>query len=645
MKNLKGKSKVWSHFSLKRKKETNEIAENVAVCDRCHTLVKYSGGTTNLTTHLERHHKILKTSASQSSGAVSGTSSFVKTEQPKVYELFNKSAAYKSDSARAKLVTLKIGRFIVKDLRPFSVVSNQGFRDLVHTLDPKYVIPSRTYFSDTVIPDMYEQVKTEVLASLSKATQVSLTTDGWTSRATESYITITSCHITEDWTFQNYVLQTRYIGESHTGQNIANVLSQAIIEWGLPGHPALVSDNAANMLVAARELGSNPHLPCYAHTLNLAVQKGIKTRSIDRLLGRIRRVVAFFHRSTTAAAVLKAKCKLLNLREVKLIQDVSTRWNSAVDMLERFLELQPAVYATLISREIKSKEKDNIATLSEDDITLAENAMAVLVPLRTVTTALCSESMPTASLIMPLQKKLLTKELVCTESDAESVKQLKTTISDDLRPRYSAQKEFLEETSLLDPRFKTSYLTEEEGFIVITRVTSEAANAPVIIKKEPGVNTAAPAAVPPQEPPLPQLDQDPIADVRQEQAGPSDVTDVSVDPEDTKPVGLASFLEDVIITKTEKATKTKLDQAKQEMEVYMNSDMLNLKTDPLLWWREHSWRFPLLSALAKQRLSVPATSVPSERVFSTAGDILSAQRAAMGADKVDMLIFLKKNMP
>lgn len=66
-------------------------------------------------------------------------------------------------------------------------------------------------------------------------------------------------------------------------------------------------------------------------------------------------------------------------------------------MLERFLELQPAVYATLVSKDLKSKEKDTIATLSEDDITLAENVMTVLVPLRTVTTALCSESMPTAS--------------------------------------------------------------------------------------------------------------------------------------------------------------------------------------------------------------------------------------------------------
>ena len=104
-------------------------------------------------------------------------------------------------------------------------------------------------------------------------------------------------------------------------------------------------------------------------------------------------------------------------------------------------------------------------------------------------------------------------------------------------------------------------------------MTSEAANAPVIIKKDSGVNTAAPAAVPLQE--HPQLNQNLIADVRQKQAGPSSVTDMSGDPDDTKPVGLASFLEDVIITKTEKATKSKLDQAKQEMEVYMNSDMLN----------------------------------------------------------------------
>ncbi|KAF3840009.1 hypothetical protein F7725_018726 [Dissostichus mawsoni] len=41
---------------------------------------------------------------------------------------------------------------MAKDLRPFSVVDNSGFRRLVNTLEPKYAIPSRPYFSRTVLP-------------------------------------------------------------------------------------------------------------------------------------------------------------------------------------------------------------------------------------------------------------------------------------------------------------------------------------------------------------------------------------------------------------------------------------------------------------------------------------------------------------
>ena len=43
-------------------------------------------------------------------------------------------------------------------------------------------------------------------------------------------------------------------------------------------------------------------------------------------------------------------------------------------------------------------------------------------------------------------------------------------------------------------------------------------------------------------------------------------------------------------------------------------------------------------------LTVPATSVSSERVFSTAGDIVTAQRANLKPKQIDELIFLKKNM-
>ena len=46
---------------------------------------------------------------------------------------------------------------------------------------------------------------------------------------------------------------------------------------------------------------------------------------------------------------------------------------------------------------------------------------------------------------------------------------------------------------------------------------------------------------------------------------------------------------------------------------------------------------------AKHLLAIPATSVPSERIFLTAGDVITASRASLKPKNVDMLIFLKKN--
>ncbi|KAL3881266.1 hypothetical protein ACJMK2_027722 [Sinanodonta woodiana] len=208
---------------------------------------------------------------------------------------------YKSSSPRAIAITRVIASFIVHDLRPYSVVSNKGFLNMASVLDPRYVVPSRHVFSEKLIPDMYLQVKEDVKACLRLASKVALTTDSWTFRATESYVTVTACFIALDWTLQSYVLQTRALPESHTGTNIAAVLLSAVNKWGIPSNPPLVTDNASNMAVAASEAGCNPHTGCYAHTLNLAAHKGLKISDFSRLLGRIRRTVSFFHRSAVAA--------------------------------------------------------------------------------------------------------------------------------------------------------------------------------------------------------------------------------------------------------------------------------------------------------------------------------------------------------
>lgn len=172
--------------------------------------------------------------------------------------------------------------------------------------------------------------------------------------------------------------------ESHTGSNIAELLKAALEEWDLVSKdPAIVTDNAANMSVAA-ELAGMLHFRCFAHTLNLASQRALKLPAVARLLGHVRRISTFFKRSTTASHLLQQKQKLLELPEHKLITDVVTRWNSVHDMLEHFLEQQPTVSAALLSNKLRKTEKE-VCTLCESDITSAAEIVDAMKPMKIAT--------------------------------------------------------------------------------------------------------------------------------------------------------------------------------------------------------------------------------------------------------------------
>nr|XP_010776357.1 PREDICTED: zinc finger BED domain-containing protein 1-like [Notothenia coriiceps] len=339
------KADVWEHFGFKKKKESDNLDKTMAVCKLCHTNVKYSGNTTNLRTHLQRHHpdKVMLT------GELKKLRPRRDPKQTVLDSDGGCSHKFPSTSPRSQKITESIVYFICQDLRPYSVVENIGFRRMVNAMEPRYPVPTRQHLTKVCVPRLCAQTKAHFKASLGKAERVALTCDGWTSRTTEAYVTITAHFINEEWELVTYVLQTRDMPESHTGHNLAEHLRKALAEWEIT------------------EKDPQSHA-CWEE----------------------RRIVNFFRRSTTANHMLKEKQRLLQLPEHKLMTDVVTRWNSAHDMLERFLEQQPAICAALLSSEVRKTEKD-LCTLTESDVTTAEEVVSALKPMKEATQYMSKE--------------------------------------------------------------------------------------------------------------------------------------------------------------------------------------------------------------------------------------------------------------
>jgi hypothetical protein len=60
-----------------------------------------------------------------------------------------------------------------------------------------------------------------------------------------------------------------------------------------------------------------------------------------------------------------------------------------------------------------------------------------------------------------------------------------------------------------------------------------------------------------------------------------------------------------------------------ELNAYMRVQQVANDTDPLMWWKQHQQEFPRLSRMARQYLSVPASSASPERLFSSVGLVKS----------------------
>lgn len=89
--------------------------------------------------------------------------------------------------------------------------------------------------------------------------------------------------------------------------------------------------------------------------------------------------------------------------------------------------------------------------------------------------------------------------------------------------------------------------------------------------------------------------------------------------------------------------KTDEDKIDEEIQKYLALPEAEYEEEPLEWWKRNSGIFPLLSYLAKQYLCVLGTRVPSERVFSCGGNMITDLRSSLTATRSEQLVVLSMN--
>ena len=167
----KGKrSAVWNHFGFPSYSDKG-VDKTKTVCKPCKALCSYSGNTSTLQTHLDKHHW----------QEVHGTVKLVpqlaagKHKQATVTSMFAKQEPLAKTSQRSEALTKALAEMVVLDRKPLTIVEDRGFQNFVKVAEPRYALPSRHFLMNKYIRPMYHDTVASVKEELTKAVRHSVT--------------------------------------------------------------------------------------------------------------------------------------------------------------------------------------------------------------------------------------------------------------------------------------------------------------------------------------------------------------------------------------------------------------------------------------------------------------------------------------
>ena len=192
-----------------------------------------------------------------------------------------------------------------------------------------------------------------------------------------------------------------------------------------------------------------PSFGCFAYSLQLVINDGLLSQCVVKdLLAVCRSIVGHFKHSSVAYHKLVQIQENLDLSKHKLIQDVSTRWNSTLYMVESILEQKMALAAYAA--------ENNIAQLTPMQLEIARRMVLVLSPVEEITQSISKET-ATLSVVIPNIRVLLRSWE--KQDDDQGIRTMKGEMIKSLKTRFAGVEEnrLLSIATIVDPRFKDKF--------------------------------------------------------------------------------------------------------------------------------------------------------------------------------------------
>jgi hypothetical protein len=243
-------------------------------------------------------------------------------------------AKYDPQSRKQLHLDLELAKFVARCSVPFALLEHPGFKDLIHAIDPRINIKNRTTYSKAKLNLVYNNLKAamekELKADLPHVGHVAFTTDIWTSRNNDPFLSLTLHYVTKDFVLKKFSLEHKHLLGRHTGAYIAKFLDEMIS--AVPGlEPSTtvtcVHDSGANMIAAVRDSEKITNsFTCLDHILNTVLSSSIaETKIIGDLtqedlvqlaflrlaLKSATDLASYIHRSSTGQQQLQQECRTL----------------------------------------------------------------------------------------------------------------------------------------------------------------------------------------------------------------------------------------------------------------------------------------------------------------------------------------------